>query len=82
MIAKILGWAMVAMFFGILVWGIVLGYQNDVEKTAYRETLPSMEPAGEFHLNHTTVSLWTFDFEDKKCLWGLGIGKTAGLTCW
>ncbi len=70
----------------LFLWGISAAYQQlvsiDVKNTALREALPGMERAGEYQVNQDILYLWTFDFEDKRCLYALHGKYRGGLTCW
>ena len=70
-------------FIGLLAWGFWETGENNAETVAHRETLPSMERAGEVLVNNTTLYLWKFDFEGQKCLWAISASSArGGLTCW
>ena len=77
-------WAFM-MLLGFGIWGTVVTFQNDAEVMARRNALPSMNRAGEVAINGSTVYLWAFDFEGKRCLWAsawIGSSGRGGLTCW
>ncbi len=62
--------------------------KDEADLDMHREdspTLEAMERVGEVTMNRSSVYLWGFDFEDRRCLWAtrrLGNGAMAGLTCW
>lgn len=61
---------------------VTLTIQNDAETMAWQEALPSMARAGEVEVNNTTLYLWEFEFEGKRCLWATVRYARGGLTCW
>ncbi len=80
-----IGLAVLAVLaFGILV-AIIDVAEKDAEIMTRRATLSAMERVGEVTMNRSSVYLWGFDFEGRRCLWAttiLGNGGRAGLTCW
>ncbi len=85
---RTMAWACVFAAILIIVgYGTVSILKDREEAPArYQEGVSSLKRIGAIQLgDDTTLHLWAFDFEDKRCLWVKSSARPDGqgkLTCW
>lgn len=84
MIGRILAAITIVIFAGMVVWAFWETVENNAVARSHRVALPSMARVGEIEVNNSTLYLWAFDFEGKRCLWATSrkVYARGGLTCW
>lgn len=82
MIKKIVVALAIVIFCGLIALALMESAKINAEDAARRETAQPMVRVGEVMTSSTTVYLWAFDFESRRCLWAMANDGRGGLTCW